>query len=177
MFWGIAIITVGVIVLLNAVFGFNLPIFRILIGVLLVYWGLKILFGSYSVTSKVGFTKVVTDTEVIFSKGDLRFAPHQSKNEFATVFGSSTLDLSGLTEIPAQEIEYNVVFGESELILPRGLPTIVRSTSVLGNTTASVNDQNLVGKVEYKNSLYQAGQPALVVEANTVFGKLQISEK
>lgn len=176
MFWGIVIITIGVIVLLNAIFGFDLPIFRILIGVLLVYWGLKVLLGSFSITSKVGFSKVHTETEIVFTKGTFQYSKDK-KGEFATVFGSSVLDLSSMTEIPAEKLEFNVVFGESELILPKGIPAIVRATSVLGNTTTSANNKNMMGEVEFKNSLYQEGQPALTIEANTVFGKLQITEK
>ncbi|MFP5518257.1 MAG: hypothetical protein ACLGGX_00005 [Bdellovibrionia bacterium] len=175
MFLGIIIITIGLLVLLNSIFGFNLPVIKILFGIALIYWGLKVLFGSFELTQKIEMQKRATDREAIFAESEFSLR-EQNKDEYVTVFGSSTMDLSDLTEVPKDEIEYVVVMGRSKLILPKSIPAIVYTQSVMSNTDFKEGQKNVVGSIAFKNSLYKEGEPALVVQAKVVFGDLRIIE-
>ena len=46
VFWGSVIILFGVSIILNAVFGISIPVFRVVLALILIYFGIKILAGG-----------------------------------------------------------------------------------------------------------------------------------
>ena len=50
--WGIILITVGLLIIVRMVFNIYLPIFRIALGIGLIYLGLEVLSDSFSRRSK-----------------------------------------------------------------------------------------------------------------------------
>lgn len=149
MFWGIALMVIGAIVLLNVVFGVNLPIMRTLFGVLLIYWGLKIIFGFHWSANKF-----VSDDTVVFHSTKFEYRSDKNNREFNTVFGDSTVDLTTAdhTDEPIK-VEINAVFGQSEVLLPANSQITTRSNSVAGSVSLPENIEIDNSKPVYKFNL------------------------
>lgn len=43
LFWGAIVVLAGLVIIANAVFNINIPIFRVFFALLLIYWGVKML--------------------------------------------------------------------------------------------------------------------------------------
>src|SRR5256885_16074246 len=116
MFWGLFFIVLGFLLLFNYVFGFHLPIFKVLFSILIIYIGATMLFGSFN----IGFptNKRSTDNEAVFAKATFKFpafASGEEKNDYVTAFGSSTLDLTETNYKDNPKINITVAFGETKI--------------------------------------------------------------
>ena len=174
MFIGLIFLSIGVIVILNAIFGLNLPAMRILFGVFLLYMVLKVLFGSFWPPRHFGHLRQDNHTwgksdssGFVFSRGQLKpkSLSELEDGEFNVVFVSGTLDLTELEEKSSagdlsggpNEIEINTVFGESLVVLPKDL-----------SITPLVN--SVFGSVSLPSDAAQASTKKLTLKINTVFG-------
>lgn len=176
MFWGIVFIVVGIVLVINYAMGIHLPIFKILFGVLLIYWGLSMIFGSVRWNFSFSRQTRATENEALFSNSKFTLKTEKELNEYNVVFGSGTLDLS-LVEIPlGTKIEINTVFGETHLLIKKNLPIKVVSSTAFGKTKLPDRNFNAFGEFTYLTPGIKLDEAQLIVEANTVFGKLIIEE-
>ncbi|GAF74428.1 unnamed protein product, partial [marine sediment metagenome] len=83
VFMGIIFLTVGVILLLNSFFNFNINVFKLTVGIVVVLFGVFILFNGF------GFQD---SRNIIFREGTIRVSEVQ--DEYNIVFASGTVDLS-----------------------------------------------------------------------------------
>ena len=159
MFWGIAIIAIGTIVLLNAMFGLNLPAIRILVGIFIVFLGLKVIFGSswrhghhHEGWSKSG------GGSFVFSSGESKpkSMSELEEGEFNVVFGSGTLDLTDLEDY-STGLSVNTVFAQTVIILP-------------GDVALAPKINSVMGSVELPEEAQGTGEKKLDIRVNTVFG-------
>ena len=169
MFWGFVFIGIGVVIIVNLLFGISLPIFKILIGLFFVYMGLKMIFGSFD----MNFKKVSSSTEAIFSTSD--FSPSETKSEkYVTVFGTGNLDLSSLTagDLP-KELEIDVVFGTTHVKVPKGTPLVVKSNVAFGRAKLPDNNSTSLGGWTYKSPEVTSDEIAVLkINADVVFGQI-----
>lgn len=179
MFWGVVIILVGLLVVINAVFGINLPIFKTLFGLLLIYWGIKVLFGGFTGSFNFQADKRSTDREAVFANSTFKYpqVTVSDDSEYVTVFGSSVLDLTGLTEAPAEALEMVSVFGKTQVIVKKGTPLIVESQTVFGSSQLPDDNKSAFGDFKYRSANVVDGVKPLVLKTQVVFGSLEIIEK
>lgn len=180
MFWGFLFLSIGAIILVQNIFGINLPIVRIAFGLFLVYMGLKVVFGSFGGWSG-DVKKRATHNEAVFSEAQFEFNKSFSngdsqnindKQSFHTVMASSQLDLSTveLTNSPIT-IEINNVMGQTKIISPK-VPYQIRSKVVLGEVKIKNQSQGtLVGENTFKSPNFDANTSAyLDIIVNNVLG-------
>lgn len=177
MIWGLAIIAVGICVLLGAVFGINIPIFKILFGLFLVYLGLKVIFGAFSWNFNFQAERRSSDHEAVFSKSQFQFPNAKDAKEYVTVFGSSELDLSTLGTTDIQSLETVTVFGESEIFVKKGTPLRIESNTVFAKSELPGKNISAFGQFFYATPGLKDGEPALELKATVVFGSLKVTEK
>jgi predicted membrane protein len=163
MFWGIVLMVVGAVILLNILLGLNLPVFRTLVGVLLIYWGVKVLIGSTQDSEK----KYVSSDTVVFHSADFAYKRGE-RQEFNTVFGDSTVDLT--QEEPTEEaikIKVNSVFGHTVILVPKNSKITTSSNSVIGSVSLP------------ENVIIDPNAPAynFHLVLNSVFGDIQVKVK
>ena len=176
MFWAILFIAVGVILLIQTVFNIELPIVRILIGLLLIYMGFKMITKPSSpgiISLKVN--KISSDTETIFTQNEMKAktSDGSTHRKFSTVFGSSNLDLRGLTpEDLAQEIKIENAFGRTLVKTDNTIPikanvdTGFASVSIRGQKTGNFGDSLL------QTTDYSSDKPAYKLNINAAFGEV-----
>lgn len=169
MWFGIFLLVAGSVVLLNILFGFNLPLFRIFFGVMLIFWGIKMVFGNHCrFEGRAGISKSDNENSVVFSSGN--FSPKsvsELQQKYSTVFGSTVLDLTSLSaneaDLSVNEIEINVVFGEMKVLIPENTNIQVESNAVAGSVNLPAAPTN--------------PKKTLNLKVNAVFGAVNIKRK
>lgn len=177
MVLGVIIIVVGLSVLLGAVFGINIPILKILLGLFLLYMGIKVLFGAFSWDFQFTAEKRSSDHEAVFAEAQFQYPNASDKKEYVTVFGKSTLDLSEVTAIPEQKLESVTVFGESVILVKKGQPLKIVSNTVIGKAELPGKNISAFGKFEYLTPGLLETDPALHLEVTAVLGSVKVVEK
>ncbi len=191
MFWGFLFLSIGAIILIQNIFGIDLPIVRIFFGLFLVYMGLKVVFGSFGGWSGE-VKKRATHNEAVFSEAEFEFSKNFSsknsnggidgdtksttagseKQSFHTVMASSKLDLSNI-EMPNQTVivEINNVLGQTKIISPK-VPYQIRSKVVMGEVKIKNQSQGtLVGENTFKSPNFDSNTSAYIdIVVNNVLG-------
>jgi hypothetical protein len=166
VFWGAVIILFGMSIILREVFHIHFPVFRVVIGILLIYWGIKMVSGGFGRSWSSNST--VFDHSTIFSNG--------SQKEYNVVFGHSTIDLFKI-ENKSGKYEVNSVFSHTNLILNDSIPTLVKMNAAFASVQAPGKVANGFGETSYTTSTYKENDPYVLIEANAVFGKIDIESK
>ncbi len=124
LFWGLLLVVLGISMVLKAIFKINIPLFRILFAILLIYFGVRMLLGNRGTSSNNKHTVLSesylenitegTNIDVIFGKSEINLNNIDLKLEDAKVnvdviFGSAEVSIK--PEIPAR-IKINTVFAE-----------------------------------------------------------------
>lgn len=177
MFWGVIIIVIGLSVLLGAVFGIDVPVFRILLGLFLVYFGLKVILGAFSWDIDFVRQKRSSDHESVFAEAQFQYPNRHNSKQYVTVFGSSRLDLSNATELAGQELEVISVFGNSDVILKKGTPLRVESNTVFAKAELPGKNISAFGQFHYSTPGLKEEEPALLLKTTAVFGSTKIEER
>lgn len=163
VFMGIIFLTVGIILLLNSFFNFNISIFKLIIGIIIVLFGVFVLFNGF------GFQD---SRNIVFREGTIRVSEVQ--DEYNIVFASGTVDLSKVKiEDEVKKIEVNTIFAEGKVILNPDVPTLIKASSAFGELKLPDRSSAVFGSQEYKIGEISADQGYLEIEASVVFGALK----
>lgn len=177
MFWGILLLSLGVLIIIQQIFHIDLPIIRILFGVLLVYLGIKIIFGSFGLSFNVfQYEPKITDSSVLFSKTTFKARENKEASlnkDYSTVFGESTLDLSDLNENDLKEtIKIENAFGKTKIKTNPDFP--IYAIVSVGFGSVKIRDQkiNAFGEMNFKSPNYSEGKPHLKLNIDCAFGEV-----
>ena len=168
IFWGSLLVFIGAAVILKAVFHINIPIFRLFFAFLFIYIGIRILMGSvYRRTP--GFCK---------QAAVLTESAKNASQEYNTVFGKRTVDLTGIALADKNEnVECNAVMGALTIRLKSSTPTVVECNAIFGDIRTPDGDNLSFGSRTYQNEAYLPDKPHVRLEVNAVFGNVSISQE
>lgn len=172
MFWGSVFITIGFIMILNYVFGIQLPIFKILFALGLIFIGIKILFGS---SAPFNAKKVASNRQAIFAESSFSYTENSDNNEYSVVFGSAKLDLTDIDPSKNHKIIVHTVFGGQTIILPANLAYKIKSTTAFGEIVTPVGKQSVFGDNISQSTDFDPDQPHLELKIDTVFGQTLVT--
>ncbi|MBL7689099.1 MAG: hypothetical protein JNJ49_13780 [Bdellovibrionaceae bacterium] len=179
MFWGLFFVTVGILLVVQTVLKIDLPIARILFGLVVIYIGVKMVLGSFGINLN-GFRvdQIATSNEAVFTEVEFSAKKDATtlNKEFSTVFGNSKLDLTGLTADDYKHgFEVSTVFGKTEIKTPADLPLVVETNAVLGSVKVRGEKTGSMGNGVFKTPGFEADKPHVRIEANSVFGEIEIN--
>jgi predicted membrane protein len=167
IFWGAVLVLFGISVLLKAVFHIDIPVFRILVGLIIIYFGLKVLTGWH------GFSSV---NSAVFS--DCSIAPGDIKGDYSVVFAKGTMDLSN-ADIKNKSVTVRVhtVFGDTTIYVDKNMPVKVQAEAVFSGVKMADGNLVSIGDLTYLSLSYKEGGNCLIIKSDTVFGSLKIVNK
>jgi len=170
VFWGAMLILLGGSIILKAVFHIDIPIFRIVIALIVIYWGVTLLVGKPLRFGRSRHESVIFNSETFDSaSGD---------EKYNVVFGSGKFNLANISlDSGSKYVEIKVVFGEGTLLIPKDMPVMIRSTAVFAEVGLPDGSGSSFGDSGYRSKNYKEGEPVLIIDAKTVFGELEIREK
>jgi len=163
VFMGIIFLTVGIILLLNSFFNFNINMFKLIIGIVIILFGIFVLFNGF------GFQD---SRNIVFKEGIIRVSEVQ--DEYNIIFASGTVDLSKVrVEDEVKKIEINTIFAEGKVILNPDVPTLIKASSAFGELKLPDRSSVVFGSQKYRIGEVSANQGYLEIEASAVFGALK----
>ena len=164
IFMGIIFLTVGIILLLNSFFNFNINMFKLIIGIVIVLFGVFVLFNGF------GFQD---SRNIVFKEGIIRVSEVQ--DEYNIIFASGTVDLSKVqVEDEVKKIEINTIFAEGKVILNPDVPTLIKASSAFGELKLPDRSSVVFGSQKYRIGDISTDQGYLEIEASAVFGALKL---
>ena len=165
LFWGVILIILGIVVILKAVLNINIPVFRILFAVVLIYFGLKLLVGRKIVHNR--------ENSIIFEKS--RVSSVQGNKEYNVIFGSGIIDLTDIDlSNGSVETEINVIFASGDIILESRLPVYIKASTAFAECKLPRGRVSFLGDHQYKSDNFNKDEPALLLDVSVVFGNANI---
>ena len=176
---GLFFLVLGLSIVLKAVFKIDFPVIRVLFGVLLIYFGIKVALGSFGLC---GHCSWKSDSSAFFS--ERTFKPGVSDKdvlEYHVAFGKGVVDLTDLPASPAgKRVHINTAFGECIVIWDHKTPIRIRANSLFGEAALPNGNTVAFGNLNYQ-SPSASGEAesvgAIIVEANVFMGALRFQSK
>lgn len=178
MFFGIALLVIGALIIIQHTLGINIPIIRVLFGAFLVYLGIKIVFGSFGVHigGRGHWSNLSTENETIFSNRDFQIKSENDgklHTDYSNVFGSSNLDT---TQFSLSELEkvivVNNVFGQTRIKTDPKIPISVQSAVAFGSIIIRGNHLGAFGSQNFRTEGFRENETHLKLQLNSVFGEI-----
>jgi predicted membrane protein len=165
VFWGVFLILIGLVIVIRVIFGIHIPLFKIAFSLFLIYLGVSVLVGGSRLKR--------SDNTVIFN--DASFENVKPYANYDIVFGRSTIDLTKV-ELADKitRVKVNTVFGSSVVKINPELPVIVKVTSAFAAARFPDGNQIALGNYIYKTGKFSTQKNFLEIEANVVFGEMDI---
>lgn len=168
VFWGIVLILAGASVILRSVFNIYIPVFRIVLAVIIIYFGVRMLLGH-----RVGYRD---RSNIVFQERTVHLDGEQE--EYNVIFGRGEIDLRDVVLQDAGGfMEINVIFGGADLIIDSEMPLKIKATTIFGDTKFPRGSSSPFGDTVYRSANYEEGAPHLTLETNVIFGSLRVIAK
>jgi lia operon protein LiaF len=187
IFWGLIIIAIGVLLLLNNIDAFDFgdfiadfwPVLLILLGLRLI---LRTKHDKETTTHVAGDRDIVAESnEAFYSNvfGDfdvvIKSKDFQS-GKINNVFGDAEVDLTNL-DITSGEKNLNIsgVFGDIKVTVPKKVPFFIRASIVAGDIKI-MGEKRSGFSIEktYKSEGYDSAQNRLNIYISHVFGDIKV---
>lgn len=167
VFWGLLLVFIGLSIIVKVLFHIDIPVFRIVMGILLLYLGFHIIFGN---SSKNRERKISIEKHY---RGNLT---NSNSSEYNIVFSSGTIDLTDWQEkAGGNYIEVNVVFGSGVVLINPSMNLVIEANTVFGEAILPGNRVSFLGSK--KLQLPTEGEEVIYLGLNTVFGSVIVKEK
>ncbi|MBW6516491.1 MAG: cell wall-active antibiotics response protein [Candidatus Cloacimonetes bacterium] len=171
VFWGMLLILVGLSIIIKIIFQIDIPVFRIIIGVLLIYFGMQIIFGSnFLYRRRVSQRR----QEGTFREYNLQ----RGGNEFNVIFGRSKIDLTDRRELKSDEfVVVNVIFGSALVYIDPAIPMQIEVNTVFGDASLPDKKFAVIGQEKFRTGDENYNGKILYLEISSIFGSVQMVEK
>lgn len=170
---GIILILLGLSLVVKIVFNIDFPVFKLLLALFFIYFGLRIMLGgNFRLFHDVG-----DEQSIIF--GERTITKLEDGREYNVVFGSARFDLRELTIPDSQKIsvKVNTIFGGTQILLNSSTKFRLNANTAFGGTKAPDGNSSAFGDIKYESDSLNGEKPVLELETNTVFGGLEVKKK
>lgn len=168
-FWGGILVVGGLLLIVNSIFHFNIPTFKILFALVLISIGISLLTSTHKWQGMSG------PNFVIFNESRMEMSKDLETQDFSVIFGKGEVDLTSLaTTGKNYKIQVSAVFGAVDLILSNSQPIRIRANSAFGGIDLPEHDIGGFGNQIYQSPGYSEDKPHLDIELNAVFGGARV---
>ena len=167
IFWGFIVILFGVGILLKSVFHVNIPFFKILIGIIILFFGISFIVGAMSQRKSeaifrdynFNFVTIEKEYNIVFSKG---------------VFNFTNFNFSNYN---GEFIKINSAFSKSEIYLSRNFEYEIRADSVFGVVSLPNGESVSFGNIARLENAENSGLKRINLHVSSIFGETKILYK
>ena len=167
IFWGFIVILFGVGILLKSVFHVNIPFFKILIGIIIIFFAISFIVGAMSQRK----------SEAIFRDYNFNFVTIEK--EYNIVFSKSVFDFTNFnfSNYNGEFIKINSAFSKSEIYLSRNFEYEIRADSVFGVVSLPNGESVSFGNIARLENAENSGLKRINLHVSSVFGETKILYK
>jgi predicted membrane protein len=168
LFWGLLLVILGLSLIFRIVFNIDFPLFKVFIAFLLIFFGLKMLFGSFR-----GPTFETRESDVVF--GEKRFSDPQNNRDYSVVFGKGVFDFRDFDlKGENQKIKISTVFGASIVKLNKNMPVRVKVEAAFAGADLPNGNSAAFGSTTYTSPDFDTAKPFLEIKLEVVFGGCEV---
>ena len=167
IFWGFVVILFGVGILLKSVFHVNIPFFKILIGIIIIFFGISFIVDAMSQRK----------SEAIFRNYNFNFGTIEK--EYNIVFSKGVFDFTNFnfSNYNGEFIKINSAFSKSEIYLSRNFEYEIRADSVFGVVSLPNGESVSFGNIARLENAENSELKRINLHVSSVFGETKILYK
>lgn len=170
VFWGVVLVLWGCAIVLNVLFHLNIPVFRILIALIIIFFGIQLLLGW---KGESWYYVHNDEHNVIFGQSIKNATP--STKEYNIIFSNSKLDITEPNpEWVNSKLEVNAIFGSGFIKINPEIPARIVTSAAFGRIITPDNQQSVMGDHVYQTPALKENQPYLLIKATVVFGNMEV---
>jgi hypothetical protein len=171
VFWGSVLVLLGLSVIVRIVFNINVPVFRVVFALILIYLGIRVLMGGAWCRPTCG--------AAVFS--DVNISSLSGQKEYNVIFGKGTIDATDSTITDKnRNVRINTVFGDAHIIISAKVPTVVKVSSAFSGARMPDGSTVSFGEYLYKNkAATETSDPNATrrIDVSVVFGGCTVDER
>jgi hypothetical protein len=164
LFWGIALIILGLGLMARFMYNIHFPWFRIFIAFIFIYAGLWLLLRPKFDLSAGNL--------ILFSQGRLQY--DESQKDYTILFGSGSMDISNIDVTYTRTIEVNGIFSESVIRIGRDVNFRIKADAAFASFSGPGGNSVSFGNQHYQPPWFNPDKPYLKIKANVVFGSMRV---
>jgi hypothetical protein len=164
LFWGIALIILGIGLMARFMYNINFPWFRIFFAFIFIYAGLWLLLRPKFDLSSGNL--------ILFSQGQLQY--NEVPDDYTLLFSSGTMDITNIVVTKTHSIEVNSIFSESVISVGKNLNFKIKADAAFASFSGPGGNSVSFGSQNYQPSWFDPGKPHLNIKANVVFGNMRV---
>jgi len=169
LFWGILFLLIGISLLIKVVFRLDVPVVRIVTGLVLILLGVRMLVGG-----PWFFREEPEENEVIFAEKTYR-GKEVKNQEYSVVFGKATFDFTDLDSLSLpKHVKISTVFGSTTIFLSREVPVKIKGESVFAGVRLPGGSTAVFGSTSYESEGFDPARPYLGIQSEVVFGRVNM---
>ena len=167
IFWGFIVILFRVGILLKSVFHVNIPFFKILIGIIIIFFGISFIVGAMSQRK----------SEAIFRDYNFNFVTIEK--EYNIVFSKSVFDFTNFnfSNYNGKFVKINSDFSKSEIYLSRNFEYEIRADSVFGVVSLPNGESVSFGNIARLENAENSELKRINLHVSSVFSETKILYK
>jgi|SRR5690554_2187634 len=171
VFWGLILVLIGLSIIVRIVFNVDIPVFRVVIGLLLIYFGFQVIFGGSARSRR----------RADFQRSERSYRGYniqKGNNQYNIVFSKGRVDLTDKKDLVAdQYVEINVVFGSAVVLIDPEIPTQIEVNTVFGTASLPGRKLAMIGQERYRVGTEKGKGNLLYIEVSSVFANVEFIEK
>jgi predicted membrane protein len=168
LFWGLLLVVLGLSLIFRIVFNIDFPLFKIIIAFLLIFFGLKMLFGSFH-TPRFE-TK---ESDVVF--GEKRYSNPDTDRDYSVVFGKGVYDFRDIDlKGEKRRVKISTVFGATVIKINKSTPVKIKVESAFAGTELPNGNSAVFGSTTYTSPDFDENIPYLEIKLEVVFGGCEV---
>lgn len=170
LFWGLLLILIGMSLVFRIVFNIDFPLFKIILAFILIFLGIRLLFGSFGVVNIKG-----GENDVIF--GEKHYDHFEHKKEYNVIFGNGVYDFRDVDlEGGVKKVKLSTVFGGTEVKLSKDIPVRIRVDAAFAGAELPNGNTAVFGNTSYESPGLDMNEPYLDLKIDVVFGGVEVRE-
>jgi len=169
IFWGLLLLLLGCILIVNNVYGLDLPVWGIFWPLIIIVLGFSLLF-PHRTHWHDWQHQAHDEGTVLFDDQPLHGS--SDRREYNVIFGRSVVDLRKM-KIGEKDlaVEVSAIFGTAKILVDEDVPLRVKASTVLGGMRLPDGQAPGLGDHYYDN---KKEGPALCLKVNVVFGEAEV---
>jgi hypothetical protein len=168
LFWGSVLILLGISVIIRVVFHIHIPVFRLVFALVLIYLGVRMLFGGFGCRMREHGTWF----------GHSRVAASGLTEEHSVIFGTADIDATGpVTNAKGRDLKINAVMGSCTLRISKNTPTSINISSAFSSVHTPDGSRAAFGESLYRNKAVGSADSVRNIDLRVVFGAVDVVEE
>jgi hypothetical protein len=163
MFWGIIIILAGILIVLRMFSVFrDLSVFRVIAGLIIIYFGFTLILGKNII--------VLKDSKgCFFNYNNTTVRGNEEKYE--VIFSNRTIDFSNTAN---KEIKIVTVFGRTAVKVGKNSNFRINGNVAFGSIKLPDNNNTFLGQINYSSPNPSGEKDSLKINTDVVFGTMEV---